>query len=246
MGNGLSRGNPIRMLAVSGSPRKKGNSQFLLDVVLGNIDREKYNVVIDRVSLSDKKIGPCIGCLACYKNGGNCVLKDQFEEVRSLWKSADCILYCTPVYVAGIPGQLKCLIDRLSNADYGLPIRGARHMKTIGVIAQGGDFFGGGAELCMIDIMRHAAMMNCVYIPPDTSYIGSGGWVWDSHVNSMREKAELMTRDYQLTIETAGSVINRSIEMAAIIKEGTSALESVLREDPAYKYYYDKMLCQEE
>ena len=70
--------------------------------------------------------------------------------------------------------------------------------------------------------------------------------MWDSHVNSMREKAELMTRDYQLTIETAGSVINRSIEMAAIIKEGTSALERVLREDPAYKYYYDKMLCQEE
>ena len=44
-------------------------------------------------------------------------------------------------------------------------------------------------------------MMNCVYIPPDTSYIGSGGWVWDSHGNAMKEKAGLMTEDYRLTLE---------------------------------------------
>ena len=164
---------PVRLLAVSASPRKKGNSQFLLDTVLEYTKTLKFEVDIKRISLSDRKVEPCIGCLACYKNGGRCVLKDGFEDVRQLWKWADCILYCTPVYVAGIPGQLKCLFDRLSNADYGLEIRGARHMKTIGAISQGGDFFGGGAELCMVDIMRHAAMMNCVYIPPDTSYIGS-------------------------------------------------------------------------
>lgn len=237
---------PVRLLAVSASPRKKGNSQFLLDTVLEYTKTLKFEVDIKRISLSDRKVEPCIGCLACYKNGGRCVLKDGFEDIRQLWKWADCILYCMPVYVAGIPGQLKCLFDRLSNADYGLEIRGARHMKTIGAISQGGDFFGGGAELCMVDIMRHAAMMNCVYIPPDTSYIGSGGWVWDSHCNAMKEKAGLMTEDYRLTLETAHSIIQRSVEMAAIIRSGCADLRDDLMEDAAYRYYLEKADALEE
>lgn len=245
MGNGSYSAEPVKLLAISASPRRKGNSQFLLDTVLEYAGEQKFTVETKRVSLSDKKVSACMGCLACYNNGGRCVIKDQFEEVRKLWKEADCILYCTPVYVAGIPGQLKCLFDRLSNADYGLPIRGVRHMKTIGAIAQGGDFFGGGAELCMVDIMRHAAMMNCVYVPPDTSYIGSGGWVWDSHANAMREKAKLMTEDYRLTLETAKSVITRSVEMAAIIKNGTKALRERLGEDLAYQYFYDRNISGE-
>ena len=119
-------------------------------------------------------------------------------------------------------------------------------MKTIGAISQGGDFFGGGAELCMVDIMRHAAMMNCVYIPPDTSYIGSGGWVWDSHCNAMKEKAGLMTDDYRLTLETAHSIIQRSVEMAAIIRSGCADLRDDLMEDAAYRYYLEKADALEE
>lgn len=246
MGNGLYDTEPVKLLAISASPRRNGNSQFLLDTVLEYTRNQKFEVETKRISLAEKKVSACIGCLACYSNGGKCVIKDRFEEVRSLWKEADCILYCTPVYVAGLPGQLKCLIDRLSNADYGLPVRGARHMKTVGVIAQGGDFFGGGAELCMVDIMRHAAMMNCVYVPPDASYIGSGGWVWDSHADAMREKAELMTEDYRLTLETAKSVITRSVEMAAIIKSGAAQLRGRLGTDPSYQYFYDRNISGEE
>lgn len=245
MENGLYNIEPIRLLAISGSPRMKGNSQFLLDTVLKYASELKYEVELKRFSLAEKKIGPCIGCLACYKNGGNCVIKDQFEEARRLWKEADCVLYCLPVYVAGIPGQLKCFIDRLSNADYGLPVRGTRYMKTIGVIAQGGDFFGGGAELCMIDIMRHAAMMNCVYIPPDASYIGSGGWVWDSHIHAMREKSERMTEDYKMTVETARSILMRSVEMAAIIKSGAQIQKEKLEKDASYAYFYSRSVSAE-
>lgn len=237
---------PIGFLAISGSPRKNGNTEFLLDTVLKFTENQMFDVEVKRVSLADHKVGPCMGCLACYKNGGRCIVDDDFEEIRQLWKGAECVLYCTPVYVAGIPGQLKCLIDRLSNADYGLEIRGARHMKTIGVISQGGDFFGGGAELCMIDIMRHAAMMNCVYIPPDASYMGSGGWVWDSHKNAMKEKAGMMTDDYRLTLETARSVIRRSVEMAAIIRAGSRDLKGILCQDSAYRYYYEKAESLEE
>lgn len=98
----------------------------------------------------------------------------------------------------------------------------------------------------MADIMRHAAMMNCVYIPPDTSYIGSGGWVWDSHGNAMKEKAGLMTEDYRLTLETAHSIIQRSVEMAAIIRSGSADLRDDLMEDAAYRYYFEKADALEE
>lgn len=240
MANGLSEKKPIRLLAISASPRKNGNTQFILEQAVKCIENQKFPVELTTFSFAGKKMESCLGCLACYKNGGNCIIKDSFEIIRRLWKESDCILYCTPVYVAGIPGQLKNFIDRLSNADYGMEIRGARHMKTIGVIAQGGDFFGGGAELCMVDIMRHAAMMNCIYIPPDASYIGSGGWVWDSHRKAMQEKAQLDTKDYQLTLENACNIITRSVEMAAVIREGAGKLKSVLEKDEKYRYYYER------
>lgn len=240
MENGLPEEKPIKLLAISASPRKNGNTQFILEKAVECMEDQKFPVELITYSFSGKKMESCMGCLACYKNGGNCVIKDSFETIRKLWKEADCILYCTPVYVAGIPGQLKNFIDRLSNADYGLDIRGTRHMKTIGVIAQGGDFFGGGAELCMVDIMRHAAMMNCVYIPPDASYVGSGGWVWDSHRKAMEEKAALATKDYQLTLENARNIITRSVEMAAIIRTGAGKLRGVLETDEKYRYYYER------
>lgn len=232
--------SPIKLLVISASPRRNGNTVFLMEEVLKDVSNQAYEVQTVKVSLGEQRIGPCVGCLACYKNGGVCILKDQFEEIRQLWKSADAILYFTPVYVAGIPGQLKCFIDRLSNADYGLDIRGARHLKAIGVVSQGGDFFGGGAELCMIDIMRHAAMMNCVYVPPDTSYIGAGGWVWDSHTHAMEEKAEMNTPDYEMTIKTARNILKRTIETAAILKSGTLSEWEYLKGDLAYQYYYER------
>lgn len=225
---------PIKVLGISASPRSNGNSVYLLHQALSVLSNSNFPTQITEYSFAGKNFHCCIGCLKCYDNGGRCVFSDDFTHLRQLWLESDCIIYCSPVYVAGIPGQLKCFIDRLNNSEFGYyPVRSIRHMKPIGAIMQGGDF-PGGQELCMVDIMRHAAMANCIYIAPDGSYFGSGGWADGPDGIELKRKVSEKTLDAQIMIETAQSVVLRSVEMAAIIRTGINQLESTLKNDPHY------------
>lgn len=229
---------PIEMLVISASSRKVGNTAYLLDRALEEIDRLPFPVHVTRYGFTGKKFSACCGCLRCYTNGGSCIFKDDFEELRQLWLNADCVIYGTPVYHAGIPGQLKVFIDRLGNSLFGYyPVTSMRHMKAVGVIAQGGDF-PGGQELCALDIMRHAALSDCVYVAPDGSYFGSGGWADGPDGKELKAKAERGAADMELTLQTAKSVVRRCADMAAILLAGAEALRPQLSQDPHYLELY--------
>ena len=66
------------------------------------------------VSLWDKKLCGCIHCDACAKAPHACPLaaKDDCEELFSLIRSHDHVLWISPVYFYGLPSQAKALIDR--------------------------------------------------------------------------------------------------------------------------------------
>ena len=228
----------LKVLAICVSARTGGNTNFLLDEALEVIDNMPFEIEVTKYSFSGKKFNSCCGCLKCYSNGGECVFRDDFEELRSLWLKADCIIYSMPVYQAGMPGILKVFIDRLGNSLYGYnDISCMRHMKTMCVLAQGGDF-PGGQEFCAFDVMRHAAMMDCIYIAPDNSYFGCGGWADGPNGNELRLKKERNTDDIVLTIKNAKCVVKRSVEMAAIIKAGSEIMREYLEEDPYYEELY--------
>lgn len=230
---------PINLLAISASPRKNGNSMYLLERALKVLDDLVFPVNTQVISFSGKKIAPCVSCLCCKKNGGDCVIKDDFQSIRETWLRADCILYSIPVYVAGIPGQLKCFIDRLSNAELGLyPVRGMRHMKPIGVITQGGDF-PGGQEYAMFDIMRHAAMASCIYTAPDGYFFGSGGWAGSGSTGTeMKRKTEADAPEMRETLKTAESIVRRIVEIAAMMNAGAEFYRDLLSPDPRYAHYF--------
>lgn len=231
----------IKLLAISASPRKRGNTAFLMGEALKVLEETGIQTEVRTYSFSGKKIQPCIGCLKCYGNGGNCILKDDFANLRELWLWADSIIYFSPVYVAGIPGQLKCFIDRLNNSEFGLyPVTSVRNMKTIGAVIQGGDF-PGGQELCMVDIFRHTAMANCLYVPPDGSYFGSGGWADGPNGIELKAKMERKTPDIALTLETARSIVQRAVELAAILRQGMGAMRGMLERDIRYRPFLERL-----
>jgi len=100
---------PIKVLAFAGSPRRHGNSETLLDWVLGGIiDPE---VVIEKVPLDEAGINPCRGCNACEKLN-KCVQRDGMDIYHDRIVSADIILLSSPIYCMGIASQAKALIDR--------------------------------------------------------------------------------------------------------------------------------------
>jgi multimeric flavodoxin WrbA len=68
----------------------------------------------DFFSTSDLTIAPCRGDLTCwFKTNGKCIQNDDMKIIVELYKAADLIVISTPVYVDGMPGDLKNLFDRL-------------------------------------------------------------------------------------------------------------------------------------
>lgn len=98
-----------KVLVLSGSPRKSGNSDLLCNqLVLGT--KEAGNKV-EKIFLSEKKIGYCRGCYAC-ESSGRCVQKDDMEEILEKMVNSDVIVMASPVYFYTIDAQIKTLIDR--------------------------------------------------------------------------------------------------------------------------------------
>ena len=72
------------------------------------------------ISLADKTIGFCKGCLACGKTQ-KCVINDDAVEIAEKMKNAETIAFATPVYYYSVSGQLKTMLDRanpLFTTDY--------------------------------------------------------------------------------------------------------------------------------
>jgi multimeric flavodoxin WrbA len=99
-----------KILVLSASPRKGGNSDLLCDqFILGA--KEAGNQA-KKIFLRDKEINYCVACDTCKRNGNICDQKDDMVEVLDKMIAADVIVMATPVYFNTMNGQMKTLIDR--------------------------------------------------------------------------------------------------------------------------------------
>ena len=99
-----------KVLILSGSPRKGGNSDTLCDRFMQGADEAGHEV--EKIRVAEKKIGFCSGCYYCQKSGGVCAKKDDMPEILQKMIDADVIVLASPVYFYSIDAQLKALIDR--------------------------------------------------------------------------------------------------------------------------------------
>ena len=99
-----------KVLILSASPRKGGNSDMLCDqFMLGATDAGNQ---AEKIFLRDKKINYCTGCGACQKQVGHCAQQDDMTDVLAKMVAADVIVMATPVYFYTMDAQMKTLIDR--------------------------------------------------------------------------------------------------------------------------------------
>lgn len=99
-----------KVLIISSSPRKNGNSnQLCKQFEKGAL--EKGNQV-EFINLCDYKINYCKACYSCFKLN-KCYQNDDFNYIASKMLNADVILFATPTYFYSMSGQLKVFIDRL-------------------------------------------------------------------------------------------------------------------------------------
>ena len=99
-----------KVLIISGSPRKGGNSDILCDRFREGA--EAAGNTVEKVFLRSLKIGPCMACYGC-RGKGVCVQKDDMVKIYPVYRDADVVVLASPMYYWGISGQLKTAFDRL-------------------------------------------------------------------------------------------------------------------------------------
>lgn len=102
-------GKKMKILVITGSPRKNGNSNTLADNFIKGAQEAGHSIV--RFDSAFKNVHPCIACNKCGMNG-ECVFKDDFEFVKSNIVDADAVVFAAPMYYFGISAQIKAVIDR--------------------------------------------------------------------------------------------------------------------------------------
>ena len=96
----------MKVLGVSGSPRKDQSTDRLVQEILGAV-----GVETEFLSLAGKRIGPCIACLGCVKDNV-CKVNDDMEQLRHKIVDADAYVIGGANYYSMLNGLSHCFLER--------------------------------------------------------------------------------------------------------------------------------------
>ncbi len=222
----IERDYKVKILVINASPRKKSNTQVLVDEAVKGI-KETKGATATVFRFAGKRINPCKGvCRRYCQRTGNCIQDDDYHDFANLWIRADGIIYAAPVYHMGFPSSLQAAIERLGQVFFASSKgKYLRFCKAGGAIAQGHAQYG-GQEYTIQAIVDHLILMNCIPVSGDMpcSYIGVG-----AQCREDLEKNEGVK-------ESARSLGRRVAEMAQVLKFGIAGLKKCLPPD----YFYDR------
>ena len=128
----------MHILGLSGTPRKGGNSEILLDAALTPFEDAGWDIT--RILLSELSITPCVGCETCVERCA-CITNDDMEKIYKAYEQCDAIIISAPVYWRNVPAQLKAVFDRTYAVGGKKPLEG----KLGGAICVGRGSSGGQA-----------------------------------------------------------------------------------------------------
>ena len=100
----------MKVLIINGSPRLKGNSSTLVNEMIGIFNKE--GVEVDNYQIGAKAIRGCMACGYCYEHG-ECVFKDDVNDLAKRFEQADGLVVVSPVYYGSANGSIISLLDRL-------------------------------------------------------------------------------------------------------------------------------------
>jgi len=149
----------VKVLGVSGSPRRGKNTHQLLRAALDA--SAELDVETELVSLAEMKILPCDGCNVCIKEK-RCPLdaEDDMARLTERLTEADAIIFAAPSYFGGVPGVMKNMMDRSRPLKMdGHKLRG----KVVSALSLSG-LLHGGAEQVAESIVRFGLIHGMVVV----------------------------------------------------------------------------------
>jgi len=156
----------MKVVAINGSPRKKGNTFSLISHVFAELKAEGIKTEV--IQMADKKIRGCRSCFGCFaKRNQRCARRDDFNGILEKMLEADGILLGSPTYLAGVTPEIKAVLDRaclVSTANGGL------FTRKVGAAVSAARRAG---SVSTLDTLNHF-FLYCQMIVPGSSYWNLG------------------------------------------------------------------------
>lgn len=157
-----------KVLAIMGSPRKKKNTDNLLDALLNQLNKDKF--LVEKIYLRDLDIKHCTGCEYCNKTG-TCATKDDMSGLYDTVDASNIIIFAAPVYFNSINGMAKNMIDRCQrywSLKYSLGQEYKRNEDRIGIFLSVG-----GAKFTYDQFDGSIAVMDYFFRAINAKYKGN-------------------------------------------------------------------------
>jgi multimeric flavodoxin WrbA len=106
-----------KILVISGSPRKDGNSKALAKAFIDGALQSGHDII--EYDIADHNIQGCVVCNSCFSKNRACTFDDVYSKFADLVKDVDALVISTPLYWFSYPAQLKALIDKFYSFEVG-------------------------------------------------------------------------------------------------------------------------------
>ncbi len=100
------------IIAIYGSPRRKGNTATLLAEAVRGARDSGANV--EEIVLRDLKLSPCLEVYGC-KSTGRCAIQDDFQAVYDKIVASDGLILASPIFFYSVSAHTKILMDRFQS-----------------------------------------------------------------------------------------------------------------------------------
>lgn len=209
----------FKIVGISGSPVKKGNTAALLSGMMESAGEKGLETEI--VNLAELTIKNCIHCNFCLskqKPGKYCALADDAQTVYEALEQADIIVLASPVYFMRTSGMMATFIDRLRVFIFG-NVAGGKLRNKIGISAGVSWLRHGGMEtthlshlFAFITLDMIPATVHSCISPLGVSAVSSrnGDGVFDPQVR-------LGVNEDEAGIRTVEAQLSRALELAGLM-----------------------------
>jgi multimeric flavodoxin WrbA len=196
----------VKVLGISGSPRKGRNTEALLRAALEAAAEAR--AATELLSLSELRILPCTGCNDCVKER-RCPQdeEDDMAAVKLKLIEADAVILAAPSYFGSVPGVMKSLMDRSRS----LKMDGHKLRDKVASVLSLSGLRHGGQEQVAEALVRFA-LMHCMVVvggcgdPLSSGYFGLAALQGDEGWRRAGDDA--------LALENARGVGRRVVEVA--------------------------------
>ena len=217
----------IKIIGFCGSRVKNGNMEALLADALSQAGNHS-DVKAELITLAGKKINPCNHCNWCIENQTEdrpCTQQDDMGDIYPKLLVADGIIVASPAHFGRLSGATADLIDRTRAFVHGNLYHMSLKNKVGGAIAMG-FFRGGGVEttLSSINVFFHSQRMimaNGLY------QLGAAAFSTREGKGKFEPETRHIVLEDEFGVAATRALVDRTIELARIIKAGLAALASV-------------------